>query len=72
MADALHNEGTFLPLNEENKEQILSEAMLLYRALGEKELEIETQMKLLTVHFWIGKMDLAEKELLDCYALQKK
>ncbi|MTH17702.1 histidine kinase dimerization/phosphoacceptor domain -containing protein [Flavobacterium sp. LC2016-01] len=72
LADALNNEGTYLPLFEADKEKVLSEAMLLYKSIGEKELEIEMQMKLLTVHFWTGKMELAEKELFNCFALQKK
>ncbi len=72
LAEALNNQGTYLALEDPDKEKAISEAMLLYRSIGEKELEIEMLMKLLTIHFWKGNIDLAEKELLDASALQKK
>ena len=59
-------------MDDPDKEKALSESMILYRSVGEKELEIELLMKLLTVHFWKGNIDLAEKELLQASALQKK
>ncbi|MDR7369901.1 histidine kinase dimerization/phosphoacceptor domain -containing protein [Flavobacterium aquidurense] len=72
LAEALENEGTYLPLTDEDKAKSLSEAMVLYRTINEKEKELESLMKLITVHFWTGRMDLAEKENLKCLALQKK
>ncbi|SEW02440.1 Two-component sensor histidine kinase, contains HisKA and HATPase domains [Chryseobacterium wanjuense] len=72
LAEALSNQGTYLSLDDPDKEKALSESMILYRSVGEKELEIELLMKLLTVHFWKGNIDLAEKELLQASALQKK
>ncbi|WP_449397411.1 hypothetical protein [Chryseobacterium wanjuense] len=72
LAEALNNQGTYLALDDPDKEKALSESMLLYRSVGEKELEIEMLMKLLTVHFWKGNIDLAEKELLEASVLQKK
>lgn len=72
LAEALSNQGTYLSLDDPDKEKSLSESMILYRSVGEKELEIELLMKLLTVHFWKGNIDLAEKELLQASALQKK
>ena len=72
LAEALNNKGSYLTLNDPDKERALSESMQLYKSLGEKELEIEMLMKLLTVHFWNGNIDLAEKELLESITLQKK
>lgn len=72
LAEALNNQGTYLLLGEPDKVKILSEAMLLYKSINEKELEIEMLMKMLTVHFWNGDTNLAEKQLLESYELQKK
>jgi two-component sensor histidine kinase len=71
LADALNNEGSYLPINDPDKEKALTEAMQIYRASNEKELEIEMLMKILTIHFWAGNIDLAEKELLNIYKIQK-
>jgi len=72
LVEALNNEGSYLPLSDPDKEKALSESMLLYRSMGEKELELEMLMKLLTVHFWNGNIELAEKELVESFTLQKK
>lgn len=72
LADALNNEGSYLLIDDPNKEQALTEAMSIYKSLNEKELEIEMRMKILTLHFWAGNIDLAEKELLEAYEIQKK
>ncbi len=72
LAEALNNKGSYLPLDDPDKEKALTEAMLLYKSLNEKELEIEMRMKILTIHFWAGNIDLAEKEFLEVYEIQKK
>lgn len=71
LADALNNEGSYLPMDDIDKEKTLTEAMLIYKSLNEKELEIEMLMKILTIHFWGGNIDLAEKEFLEVYKIQK-
>ena len=62
LAEALENQGTYLLDNNPDKEKILTEAMLLYKETGEKEKEVETLTKLVTVHFWTGNLPLAKKE----------
>lgn len=72
LADALNNEGSYLAVDDPDKEKVLTEAMSIYKSLNEKELEIEMRMKILTIHFWAGNIDLAEKELLEIDEIQKK
>lgn len=72
LAEALHNKGSYLAIDDPDKEKTLAEARLLYKSLKEKELEIEILMKILTIHFWAGDIDLAEKELLEIYKTQKQ
>ncbi|MBE8724388.1 sensor histidine kinase [Flavobacterium hungaricum] len=72
LAEALHAKGSYLAIDDPDKEKNLAEARLLYKSLNEKELEIEILMKILTIHFWSGDLDLAEKELLAVYEMQKK
>ncbi|WP_289660062.1 tetratricopeptide repeat-containing sensor histidine kinase [Flavobacterium panacagri] len=72
LADILNNQGTYLAINDPDKEKILTEAMSIYKSLHQKELEIEVLMKILTIHFWAGNIDLAEKELLKALELQKQ
>ncbi|KQT35795.1 hypothetical protein ASG22_01890 [Chryseobacterium sp. Leaf405] len=72
LAFALNNMGSNLALGDPDKEKSLSEAIALYKSMNENELEIEMLMKLLTIHFWRGNLDLAEKELLESITLQKK
>jgi two-component sensor histidine kinase len=72
IAEAIDNQGTFMPNNNPEKAVILAEAMELYKKLGFKEKEIETLMKIITVHFWTGNIKLAKEECLLSLALQKK
>nr|WP_294784889.1 histidine kinase dimerization/phosphoacceptor domain -containing protein [uncultured Flavobacterium sp.] len=72
IAEAIDNQGTFMPNDNPEKAVILTEAMNLYKKLGFKEKEIETLMKIITVHFWTGNMNLAKQECLRSLALQKK
>lgn len=72
LADALNNEGSYLPVDDADKEKTLTEARSIYKSLNEKELEVEMLMKILTIHFWAGNIDLAEKEFLEAYEIQKK
>ncbi|PBJ10163.1 putative sensor histidine kinase pdtaS [Flavobacterium sp. ACN6] len=71
LADALNNEGSNLPIDDPDKEKTLTEALSIYKSLNERELEIEIRMKILTIHFWAANIDLAEKELLEVYEIQK-
>ncbi|MBS7253633.1 sensor histidine kinase [Flavobacterium branchiicola] len=72
IAEAIENQGTFMPNDKKEKAVILSQAMHLYKKLGYKEKEIETLMKIIPVHFWTGNMKLAKEELLTSLRLQKK
>ncbi|KUJ61305.1 hypothetical protein AR687_14060 [Flavobacteriaceae bacterium CRH] len=72
LADALNNEGSYLPIGDPDKEITLTEARSIYRAVNEKELEIEMLMKIIAIHFWAGNIDLAEKEFLEVYKMQQK
>ncbi|PZX93296.1 hypothetical protein DOS84_10530 [Flavobacterium aquariorum] len=71
LAEALENQGTFLLDNNPDKEKILTEAMQLYKETGQKEKEVETLMKLVTVHFWTGNLPLAKKESIQVYNFLK-
>ncbi|MDQ6531146.1 histidine kinase dimerization/phosphoacceptor domain -containing protein [Flavobacterium sp. LHD-85] len=72
LAEAIDNQGTFMPDNNKEKATILSEALAIYKKTGNKEKEIETYMKIIPVHFWTGNMKLAKQELLTSLSLQKK
>jgi two-component sensor histidine kinase len=72
IAEAIDNQGTFMPNENPEKAVVLTEAMNLYKKLGFKEKEIETLMKIITVHFWTGNMKLAKQECLLSLSLQKK
>jgi two-component sensor histidine kinase len=72
LAEAIDNQGTFMPDSNKEKAVILDEALAIYKKLGNKEKEIETYMKIIPVHFWTGKMKLARQELLTSLNLQKK
>lgn len=72
IADALENEGTYLPFNDPDKEKTLSEAVKVYRSINEKEKEAEALMKLINVYFMDGRLDIAEKKCLESIAFQKK
>lgn len=72
IAEAIDNQGTFMPNDNPEKAVVLTEAMNLYKKLGFKEKEIETLMKIITVHFWTGNIKLAKEECLRSLALQKK
>ncbi|MCM0666958.1 tetratricopeptide repeat-containing sensor histidine kinase [Flavobacterium tyrosinilyticum] len=72
LAEAIDNQGTFMPDSNKEKAVILAEALAIYKKLGNKEKEIETYMKIIPVHFWTGKMKLAKQELLTSLNLQKK
>jgi two-component sensor histidine kinase len=72
LAEAIDNQGTFMPDSNKEKAVILAEALAIYKKLGNKEKELETYMKIIPVHFWTGKMKLAKQELLTSLNLQKK
>ncbi|MFC4478753.1 histidine kinase dimerization/phosphoacceptor domain -containing protein [Flavobacterium chungangensis] len=72
LAEAIDNQGTFMPDSNKEKAVILAEALAIYKKLGNKEKELETYMKIIPVHFWTGKMKLARQELLTSLNLQKK
>ncbi|MGE8339453.1 MAG: histidine kinase dimerization/phosphoacceptor domain -containing protein [Flavobacterium sp.] len=72
LAEAIDNQGTFMPDSNKEKAVILAEALAIYKKLGNKEKELETYMKIIPVHFWTGKMKLAKQELLISLNLQKK
>jgi two-component sensor histidine kinase len=72
IAEAIDNQGTFMPNENPEKAVVLAEAMELYKKLGFKEKEIETLMKIITVHFWAGNIKLAKEECLLSLSLQKK
>ncbi|MFC0779890.1 histidine kinase dimerization/phosphoacceptor domain -containing protein [Flavobacterium sp. HJSW_4] len=72
LAEAIDNQGTFMPDSNKEKAVILVEALAIYKKLGNKEKEIETYMKIIPVHFWTGKMKLAKEELFTSLNLQKK
>lgn len=72
IAEAIDNQGSFMPNNNPEKAIVLTEAMNLYKDLGYKEKEIETFMKIITVHFWTGNLKSVKNELLMSLALQKK
>jgi two-component sensor histidine kinase len=72
LAEAIDNQGTFMPDSNKEKASILSEALAIYKKTGNKEKEIETYMKIIPVHFWTGNMKLAKQELLTSLSLQKK
>jgi two-component sensor histidine kinase len=72
IAQAIDNQGTCMPNENPEKAVVLSEAMELYKKLDFKEKEIETLMKIITVHFWTGNIKLAKEECLRSLALQKK
>ncbi|MFV5699757.1 histidine kinase dimerization/phosphoacceptor domain -containing protein [Flavobacterium sp. ZT3R17] len=72
IADALENEGTYLPFSDSDKEKTLSQAAIVYRSINEKEKEAEALMKLINVYFMNGRLDIAEKKCLESIAFQKK
>lgn len=72
IAESIDNQGTFMPNENPEKAVVLAQAMDLYKKSGNKEKEIETLMKIITVHFWTGNMKLAKQECLLSLALQKK
>lgn len=72
IADALDNEGTYLPFSDPDKEKTLSEAVLAYSSINEKEKEAEVLMKLINVYFMNGRLDIAEKKCLESITFQKK
>lgn len=72
IAEAIDNQGTFMPNDNPEKAVVLTEAMNLYKKSGFKEKEIETLMKIITVHFWTGNIKLAKQECLQSLSLQKK
>ncbi|MBO9584951.1 MAG: sensor histidine kinase [Flavobacterium sp.] len=72
LAEAIDNQGTFMPDSNKEKAVILAEALAIYKKLGNKEKEIETYMKIIPVHFWTGNTKLAKQELLTSLSLQKK
>ena len=72
IAEAIDNQGTFMPNENPEKAIVLAEAMDLYKGLNFKEKEIETLMKIITVHFWTGNLKLAKEECLRSLTLQKK
>lgn len=72
VAEAIDNQGTYMPDSNKEKADILAEALAIYRKTGNKEKEIETYMKIIPVHFWTGNMKLAKQELFTSLSLQKK
>ncbi|WP_125723534.1 sensor histidine kinase [Flavobacterium ustbae] len=72
LAEAIDNQGTYMPDDNPEKAVVLAEAREIYKKTENKEKEIETLMKIIPVHFWTGKMELAKKELLTSLHLQKK
>ncbi|MEP6932222.1 MAG: hypothetical protein ABI850_19520, partial [Flavobacterium sp.] len=72
IAEAVDNQGTSMPNDNPEKAVILSEAMDIYKKNALREKEIETLMKIITVHFWAGNIKLTKQELLISLALQKK
>ncbi|OXA78396.1 Two-component sensor histidine kinase, contains HisKA and HATPase domains [Flavobacterium aquidurense] len=72
IAEAIDNQGTFMPNENPEKAVVLKEAMDLYKKSSRTEKEIETLMKIITVHFWTGNIKLAKEECLQSLALQKK
>ncbi|AWK05779.1 hypothetical protein HYN56_16675 [Flavobacterium crocinum] len=72
IAEAIENQGTFMPNDNPKKAVILAEAMQLYKKLDDKEKELVSLMKIIPVHFWTGNMELAKQECLTSLKLQKK
>lgn len=72
IAEAIDNQGTYMPNEDPEKAIVLNEAMELYKKINFKEKEIETLMKIITVHFWTGNIKVAKAECLRSLALQKK
>ncbi|WP_133526476.1 sensor histidine kinase [Flavobacterium sp. 245] len=72
LADALNNQATYLFELDPEKEKILKEAQSLYEELGFEEKIIEAKMKLCTIYFWSGKLNVAKKILYQNIAAMRK
>ncbi|WP_433763579.1 histidine kinase dimerization/phosphoacceptor domain -containing protein [Flavobacterium ginsenosidimutans] len=72
LADALLNQATYQYDLDPEKEKILKEAEVLYKALGFEEKVIETKTKLGTIYFWHGKINDAKKILYQNIAAMRK
>ncbi|WP_264536529.1 histidine kinase dimerization/phosphoacceptor domain -containing protein [Flavobacterium sp. N1736] len=72
LADALANEGSTLPFPDPEKEKILNEAIQLYKTLGLEEKAIEMHLKLITIHYFSGNINLANKEFYQNLYNQRK
>lgn len=72
LADALANQGCTLPFSDPEKEKSLNEAIQLYKTLGLEEKAIEIHLKLITVHYFSGNINLANKEFYQNLYSQRK
>jgi two-component sensor histidine kinase len=72
LADALENQGVYLPFSDPQKEIILNEAIKLYGELHLEEKKIETHMRLITVYYGTGNIKLALKAFYQSLYDQRK
>ncbi|MFH6950818.1 histidine kinase dimerization/phosphoacceptor domain -containing protein [Flavobacterium sp. FlaQc-51] len=72
LADALANQGSTLPFSDPEKEKSLNESIQLYRTLGLEEKAIEMHLKLITIHYFSGNINLANKEFYQNLYDQRK
>lgn len=72
LADGLNNKASYLFELDPSKEKILQEAESLYKELNMEEKRLEVKMRLTTIYFWGGKINVAKKILYQNMADMRK